>query len=202
MQELVLGIGGVKVLRALGIPAWHMNEGHSAFLQFERLREMVEDRRLSFAEAQAGLERDSVFTTHTPVPAGNEQYDRALVGRYLEGICERIGIPVDFALAYGDAGRGEGNFNLTALALRTSSFANGVSRLNAEVADRMWQPLFAPDASGSRATKAIRPITNGVHPQTWVGFRMSAVRALRRPRLAVTAPRARLEAVENIPGEV
>lgn len=168
VQELVLGIGGVKVLRALGIdPAvWHMNEGHSAFLQFERLREMVEDGRMSFDEAQAALERDSVFTTHTPVPAGNEQYDRPLVRKYLEDLCGRIGIPVDFALEFGSAGNGEGNFNLTALALRTSRFANGVSKLNAEVASRMWSELKPPPADGGLA---IRPITNGVHPQTWVG---------------------------------
>jgi starch phosphorylase len=168
VQELVLGIGGVKVLRALGIdPAvWHMNEGHSAFLQFERLREMVEERRMSFDEANAALAADSVFTTHTPVPAGNEQYDRELVRRYLEDVCARIGIPVDFALEYGNAGTGEGNFNLTALALRTSRFANGVSQLNSEVASRMWSHLLAPPPDGG---PVIQPITNGVHPQTWVG---------------------------------
>ncbi len=181
VQEMVLGIGGVKVLRALGIdPAvWHMNEGHSAFLQYERLREMVEERRLSFDEARAALERDSVFTTHTPVPAGNEQYDRALVRKYIDEICQRIAIPTDFALEYGNAGTGEGNFNLTALALRTSRFANGVSKLNAEVTSRMWNHLFPQAPAG---TDVIRPITNGVHPQTWVGPEIAALfqRALGR----------------------
>lgn len=172
VQELVLGIGGVKVLRALGLdPAvWHMNEGHSAFLQFERLREMVEEERLPFEEARRRLERDSVFTTHTPVPAGNEQYDRTLVQRYLEDLCRRVGVPVEAALEYGNAGDGAGTFNLTALALRTSSYANGVSRLNAEVASRMWQPLFPGAAPGAQV---IHPITNGVHPQTWVGPEMA-----------------------------
>ncbi len=168
VQELVLGIGGVKVLRALGIdPAvWHMNEGHSAFLQFERLREHVEERGLPFDAAREQVETDSVFTTHTPVPAGNEQYDRELVRRYLESLCQRIGIPTEFALEYGNAGGGDTNFNLTALALRTASFANGVSRLNAEVASRMWRPLFPQTPVEEQV---IRPITNGVHPQTWVG---------------------------------
>jgi len=153
---------------------------------------------MPFDEARAALERDSVFTTHTPVPAGNEQYDRELVRRYLEEICQRIAIPTELALEYGDAGTGEGNFNLTALALRTSRFANGVSRLNAEVTSRMWSHLFpqAPEGVG-----VIVPITNGVHPQTWVGPEIAGLlrRALGRDWPAELLHPELWERIEGIP---
>ncbi|MGE5233392.1 MAG: alpha-glucan family phosphorylase [Acidobacteriota bacterium] len=170
VQELVLGIGGVRILRALGIePAvWHMNEGHSGFLQLERVRELVEEKRVPFADAHRAVGKSAVFTTHTPVPAGNEQFDPQLVRPYLDVYAERVGATTDELLRLGNADHGEAgqNFNLTAWALRASSFANGVSRLNAEVTSRMWRHLF-PDVPASEAV--IQPITNGVHPQTWIG---------------------------------
>jgi starch phosphorylase len=167
VQEMVLGIGGTRALEALRVePAvWHMNEGHSALLQLERMRALIE-RGVPPEEARARVRRDAVFTTHTPVPAGNEQFDVDLARRYLGPQCERARLGVEEVLAWGDA-RQAGNsasFNLTAVALRLSSYANGVSRLNAEVAGSMWSPLEAAGES-----PAIRPVTNGVHPQTWVG---------------------------------
>jgi glycogen phosphorylase len=93
-QELVLGVGGVRVLRRLGIEpsVFHMNEGHSAFLQLERMRELVEDQGLSADEALEHLRESSVFTTHTPVPAGNEVFDADLVRRNLEALVDRCGL--------------------------------------------------------------------------------------------------------------
>jgi starch phosphorylase len=175
VQEMVLGIGGARALEALRIePAvWHMNEGHSALLQLERVRALVA-RGSSPQDARARVSRDAVFTTHTPVPAGNEQFSTDLVRRYLAPQCERARLSVDEVLAWGDAQQAgsEGTFNLTAVALRLSSFANGVSRLNAEVAGQMWEPLFA-QIPGDR--QPIRPITNGVHPPTWVGEEMMRI---------------------------
>ena len=172
VQEQVLGIGGVRALAALGIePAvWHMNEGHSAFLQFERLAEAT-TRGAAWDEAVAGLKRSSVFTTHTPVPAGNEVFDAALVRRYFAARCTEIGVDVERFLALGNNDHGQPNqpFNLTALAIRTSSRVNGVSKLNAEVAAEMWSHLIPKD--GPEAER-LRAVTNGVHTATWLGLEL------------------------------
>jgi glycogen phosphorylase len=167
-QEMVFGIGGVRALRALGLEpsVWHMNEGHSAILQLERMRELKEAGH-SLEHARDIVARDAVFTTHTPVPAGNEQFDPELVRRYLAPLANELGLPADDILALGDSGAGGPSaFNLTALALRTTSYRNGVSKLNAEIAGDMWRQLFAASPSEELV---IEPITNGVHIQTWVG---------------------------------
>src|SRR3954470_12124695 len=127
-EELVLGIGGVRALRGLGIDptVFHLNEGHSAFLQLERMRELVEDGDLS---RDAGLQRlraSTVFTTHTPVPAGNEVFDAALVERNVAPLVVRCGFAWDEFVALGRVHPGESTFGLTPFALRTSSHANGV----------------------------------------------------------------------------
>lgn len=175
-QEALLGIGGVKALRALGItPAvWHINEGHSSLLQLERLREIVDERGATFEEALAEVRRSTCFTTHTPVPAGNEQFDRRLAAKYLEGWHEVLQADLERVLALGAADHGEPDqpLNLTALALRTSSYANAVSRLNAEVSDSMWRHLF-PDRPAEEPV--IEPITNGVHLPTWIGPEIRAL---------------------------
>jgi starch phosphorylase len=176
VQEILLGVGGVKALRALGIaPAvWHMNEGHSVFLQFERMRELVEGGATP-AEARARVARDTAFTTHTPVPAGNEQFEPQLAKRYLAPYANALRVDADELLALGNADHGEPNqnFNLTAVALRTSSFANGVSRLNAEVTSRMWRHVFPGSGeSPDPQSLPIIPITNGIHTETWLGPEM------------------------------
>jgi starch phosphorylase len=169
LQELVLGIGGVRALRTLGIEprVWHLNEGHSALLQLERLRELVAGEKLDAAAARERIRRDTVFTTHTPVPAGNEQFDRPLVEKYLRGWCDEVGLTADELHRLGQAYDGEAAFNLTALGIRTASWINGVSRLNAQVTSRMWRHLFAGDDG-----QPIHPVTNGVHTLTWIGFEM------------------------------
>ncbi|HKD93084.1 MAG TPA: alpha-glucan family phosphorylase, partial [Gaiellaceae bacterium] len=131
-QELLLGIGGVRVLRRLGLEptVFHLNEGHSAFLQLERMRELVEEQGLSAGEALERLRASTVFTTHTPVPAGNEVFDPELVRRNLEGRVERCGLSWDDFLALGKVEPSESRFGLTPFALRTSQYANAVSELH------------------------------------------------------------------------
>jgi glycogen phosphorylase len=161
-QELLLGVGGVRALAALGLEptVFHLNEGHSAFLAIERLRELTRGGR-QLDEAIEHVRRTSVFTTHTPVPAGNEIFDDELVLRYAGGLAAEAGLERDDLLALGRAGNEDG-FGLTPLALRLSAHANGVSDLHGEVARKMWSPLF-PDEGAP-----IGHVTNGVHLGTWL----------------------------------
>jgi len=172
LQEIVLGVGGARALRELGLEprVWHMNEGHSALLQFERLRRRLESGA-GIDGALAELRASSAFTTHTPVPAGNESYDVALARRYFAPWCAAAGIELARWLALGneDHGQPDQPFNLTALALRTSCRRNGVSRINAEVAGRMWRHLIAENTPEE---ERITAITNGVHAPTWLGVEL------------------------------
>jgi len=166
-QELVLGIGGVRVLRRLGLEptVFHMNEGHSAFLQLERLRELVEERGAEPHEALEELRASSVFTTHTPVPAGNEVFDPALVRRNVGPLVERCGLSWEEFEALGKVEPAETQFGLTPFALRTSAYANGVSELHGAVSREMWHGLWRERATGQ---VPIGSITNGVHQRTWI----------------------------------
>ncbi len=166
-QEIVLGVGGVRALSALGIhPAvWHMNEGHVAFLNLERVRERVREGD-GLADALKAVARNTVFTTHTPVPAGNETFDKKLVRRYLEFWTREVGCDPDDALALG---ADNGSFNMTALAIRHSSRTNGVSKLHGQVSSGMWRHLFDGDNP-----QPVGAITNGVHTESWVGPEMRA----------------------------
>jgi len=175
-QEILLGIGGVHALRALGIrPAvWHLNEGHSAFASLERIRDKVLQDKLPFAEAIRRVADNAVFTTHTPVPAGNEMFEAPLVSEYFSECAKRCGVPVDDLLALGLAvpGRNDGQFNLTALAIRTTRQTNGVSELHGRVADAMWRALW-PVKQDEPDERKISHITNGVHVPTWIGPEMN-----------------------------
>jgi starch phosphorylase len=166
-QELVLGLGGVRVLRALGSEptVFHMNEGHSAFLQLERLRELVEDENVARDEALERLRASTVFTTHTPVPAGNEVFDAAIVEQNVGPVVSRCGFTWDEFAALGHVHEGEEGFGLTPFALRTSSHANGVSALHGEVSREMWHSLW-PGRPVEEAP--ICSVTNGVHARTWI----------------------------------
>jgi starch phosphorylase len=166
-QELVLGIGGVRVLRRLKLAptVFHLNEGHSAFLQLERMRELVEEQGLSTDEALERLRASTVFTTHTPVPAGNEVFDPELVWRNLEGLVARCGLTWDDFAALGKVDPEDTGFGLTPFALRTSQYANGVSELHGAVSREMWHGLW-PDRRVDEVP--ITSITNGVHQRTWI----------------------------------
>jgi starch phosphorylase len=168
-QEVILGIGGVRVLRSLGIEpvVWHLNEGHAAFVALQRIRDLLE-RGSSFDAALDEVRRSTVFTTHTPVPAGHDAFPFQLVEKHLAGCWGEIGQHRHRFLALGEYDNGNGNgpqFNMTALALRTSGRVNGVSALHGEVTRSMWQPLW-PDRSTDRVP--VTSITNGVHVPTWI----------------------------------
>jgi starch phosphorylase len=168
-QEILLGVGGIRALTALGIaPAvTHMNEGHSAFLGIERIRALVKGSRLTFAEALQAVWATSVFTTHTPVPAGNERFAPTLVEKYFRSTAQELGLAWKDFLALGrERGDDEGEeFCLTVLALRLSARANGVSRLHGEVSRQMWRRLWPGLPLGE---VPIGHVTNGVHPRTWI----------------------------------
>jgi starch phosphorylase len=167
-QELILGVGGVRALRALGIkPAvWHLNEGHSAFLLAERTRELVATGT-DLEDALSQVARNSVFTIHTPVSAGNERFEadlvRRIAGPLLDGDSRPHtgGVPVERILEIGRGPDGDASqFDMTAFSLRLSSVANAVSRLHAQTANTTWT---------GTAPHEIIPITNGAHTPTWVG---------------------------------
>ena len=174
-QEFMLGIGGVRALRALGIDAkvWHMNEGHSAFLQLERCRELVNGLDVPFEVAEEIASANAVFTTHTPVAAGNDVFDYALIDTYFGQYWPELRLDRDgfHALAYQQTEWGP-RFSMTVLALRLSALHNGVSRLHGEVSRRMWQFLW-PEVEVEEVP--IGYITNGVHTATWLAPRLSAL---------------------------
>jgi glycogen phosphorylase len=166
-QEVVLGVGGVRVLRQLGLDpsVFHLNEGHSAFLQLERMRELVEEQGLAPDEAVERLRASTVFTTHTPVPAGNEVFDPELVRRAVGGLVERCGLTWEEFAALGRTEPDEKGFGLTPFALRTSRYANAVSELHGSVSREMWHGLW-PDRRVDEVP--ITSVTNGVHQRTWI----------------------------------
>ena len=173
-QELVLGIGGVRVLRRLGLDptVFHMNEGHSAFLQLERLRELVEEQHLPPAAAIQRLRASTVFTTHTPVPAGNEVFETALLERNVAPLVARCGFSWEEFQELGSVLKSDLGFGLTPFALRTSSYANGVSALHGEVSREMWQSLW-PERTPEKVP--IVSVTNGVHARSWIDEGLEAL---------------------------
>jgi starch phosphorylase len=173
-QEIVLGIGGVRALRKLGISptVWHMNEGHSAFLVLELVREKV-GQGTSFDQAMQEVRQHSIFTTHTPVPAGNDAFPFALIEKFFINYWPQLGIShEDFVnLARQDQSWGP-TFAMTVLALKSSSGHNGVSKLHGHVARGMWNWLY-PDRS--RDDVPISHITNGVHSASWLASEMRTI---------------------------
>lgn len=175
-QEILLGIGGLRALYALGMePAvCHMNEGHSAFLALERARILMQRYALSFAEALAITAASNVFTTHTPVPAGNDTFEPELVEQYFGAYRQQLGLSSEEFLRLGRVARDnpEEPFCMTVLALRASTYANGVSRLHGEVARKMWQDAYPNVPAGEIP---IGSITNGVHIFSWVSGEMAGL---------------------------
>jgi starch phosphorylase len=161
-QELLLGVGGVRALDALGIEptVFHLNEGHAAFATIERARRFVEEGH-DPEEALELVRRTTVFTTHTPVPAGNEVFARDLVLRYVAPHAAPAGLKRAQLLALG-VSDGSKDFGLTPLALRLSAYRNGVSALHGEVSREMWASLWPGESV------PIEHVTNGVHLGTWL----------------------------------
>ena len=166
-QEIVLGIGGVRALRALGFaPAlYHLNEGHAAFVVLQRIRDLC-DQGQTFEAALAQVRRTTVFTTHTPVAAGHDAFAFGMVETHLAGLWGDLGDNRARFLDLGSHDNGAGPmFNMTALAMRTAASVNGVSQLHGEVTRQMWQSLW-PGTPVSRVP--VRSLTNGVHAPTWM----------------------------------
>ena len=174
-QEIMLGIGGVKALTALGIEpdVFHMNEGHSAFLGLERIRRKVVEQKLDFYSALQVVASASVFTTHTPVPAGNDAFAREMMKKYFADFAKETGIPFDEFFSFGQTRVDRTDpFSMTILALRLSRHSNGVSKLHGEVSRSIWKDVWA----GVPVHEVpITSVTNGIHTKTWMAPELSGL---------------------------
>ncbi|MBS1518131.1 MAG: alpha-glucan family phosphorylase [Bacteroidetes bacterium] len=170
-QEIILGIGGCRLMKKLGfdIKAYHLNEGHSAFLCFERIREKMISEKVSYEEAKNLCYYSNIFTTHTPVPAGIDIFSKDLFMKYFTEYAEKeVGVSPDVLFNEGDLNKGQADndkFNMAFLAINNSNFINGVSKLHGEVSRKMWK---LPDTRSQ-----IDHITNGVHIPSYVSLNTS-----------------------------
>jgi glycogen phosphorylase len=171
-QEIILGIGGVRALRALGDQpvVWHLNEGHTAFVTLERISEMLE-RGDNFEAALEAVRHSTIFTTHTPVAAGHDAFPMDLVEAYLAGRGGSIGPYRDAFLQLGQYDSGSGPmFNMTALAIRSAGATNAVSQVHGQVTRDMWAAMW-PNIPESR--RPVNTVTNGIHVSTWIAADMA-----------------------------
>jgi len=172
-QELLLGVGGFRALKAMGISpgVLHLNEGHSGFAVLEAIRNRMEEEGIDFATAASQIPREVVFTTHTPVPAGHDRFDAGLIEEHLGPLREQLGLSQDALMSYGreNPGRNDEQFCMTVLGLKLSRRVNAVSSLHGEVSRAMWRVLY-PDRSEEAVP--IGHITNGVHVPSWLAPQM------------------------------
>ena len=175
-QEIVLGIGGLRALRAVGLrpSIYHMNEGHSTFLAIERIRLLMKDHRLSYEEALAASRVNNVFTTHTSVPAGIDLFEPGLMHEYFHDYCREADIPFEQLLALGRGNRSDPHehFSMAVAAMTTSSYRNAVSRLHHQVSQEMWQGLWPQLPTWE---VPITSVTNGVHLMTWLNSDLASL---------------------------
>jgi glycogen phosphorylase len=175
-QEILLGIGGVRALEAIGVPVqvFHTNEGHAGFLGLERIRQHMERDGLSFAEAFEAVRAGAVFTTHTPVPAGIDRFPRELIERYFGSWAQACGIGIDDLMALGHRPQEAADepFNMAVMGMRLAERRNGVSALHGEVSRDMFADLW-PGIPESETP--VSSITNGVHGATWVSAEIDAL---------------------------
>lgn len=173
-QEIMLGIGGLQALEKLGIrpTVCHMNEGHSAFLAVERIRRTMQEFKCPFEQAVEIVRSGTVFTTHTPVPAGNDTFPTDMVDRYLSPYYQALSITRERFLALGqeNPNNPQGDFGMTVLAIRLAAYTNGVSKLHGVVARNMWKHLW-PGLPVDEVP--ITSITNGVHVRSWISNDMA-----------------------------
>ncbi len=172
-QEILLGIGGTRALAALGVPAqvFHTNEGHAGFLGLERIRHLVTSEDLAFAEAIEAVRAGTIFTTHTPVPAGIDRFPRDLMERYFSSWTAEVGVSMDqlMELGHAPADTPDTPFNMAVMGLRLAGRSNGVARLHGATSRQMFQPLW-PGVPVEEVP--IGSVTNGVHGRTWVSAEM------------------------------
>ncbi len=172
-QEIVLGIGGLKALFAMGLEptACHINEGHAAFMTLERVRRLRSSRKMTFDEAVEAAKSSNIFTMHTPVAAGNDEFPLELVDKYFGHYYGKLGVNRQQFLALGriEPNDEDENFKMPVLAIRMSSSRNGVSQLHGQVSRRIWQKIW-PQLPESEVP--IDSVTNGVHARTWLSAEM------------------------------
>lgn len=166
-QEMLLGLGGIRVLKRLGIESdiYHCNEGHAAMIGLERIKDLVESTDLKYAEAREVVRASTLFTTHTPVPAGHDSFHQDLFQRYMDRYPEKVNITWDEFMSLGKANSFEDHFNMSYLACNLSVGINGVSRLHGDVSKDILRPLYEGFLSEEIE---IGYVTNGVHYSTWV----------------------------------
>jgi starch phosphorylase len=173
-QEILLGVGGVHALEALGLEptVFHMNEGHSAFSGLERMRRLMKQGGLSLEAAKEVVKSNSVFTTHTPVPAGNDYFPPDLLGKYFGKYAEELGLSFNECLALGRQNpyNNQEAFCMTILAIRLSNYRNGVSKLHREVSRGMWKGIW-PEFP--ERDVPIVSVTNGVHIPSYISQEMA-----------------------------
>lgn len=167
-QELLLGVGGIRVLQKIGrdFDVYHCNEGHAAFTGLERIHQLMDNRKLSFEEAKEAIRSSSLFTTHTPVPAGHDAFEEGLLRKYISHYPERFQISWEQVMALGRVHADNPNekFSMSNLALHLSQEVNGVSWLHGKVSQEMFKDMFP----GYMAQESyISYVTNGVHYPTW-----------------------------------
>ncbi len=167
LQEIALGRGGMRALEALGLePAvLHMNEGHAAFAALERIAMAMRREDMTFHEAREWVRAGTVFTTHTPVPAGHDVFSEDLMRRYFSDVAQRIGLPFEPFLALGAAADGSGGFNMTYLSMSLSGFVNGVAKKHGEVSRGLLHPYWSALLENE---VPVTHVTNGIHLATWV----------------------------------
>jgi glycogen phosphorylase len=172
-QEFVLGVGGVRLLRMLGIKptVWHANEGHTVFMMLERAREEVK-AGVPFQQALDHVRETTVFTTHTPVPAGHDVFPSALVEKYLTNFEKSLGVSHRELMQMGSIHPDETGFNMTVFGMKTANYRNAVSRLHQDVTRKMFREMW-PDKT--RDEIPITYITNGVHLPTWIAPELHAI---------------------------
>jgi len=203
MQEIVLGVGGLRALEAMNLTptVCHMNEGHSAFLAWERIRRLME-AGLSFPQAKVLASAGNVFTTHTPVAAGHDYFTPELMNKYFGKYYRKMGLTENQFLALGrvDPSNPREPFCMTILALKTSDYTNAVSKLHGEVSRKMWRNLW-PGLPEDEVP--IISITNGIHPPSWVSAEMAGLfdRYLGPRWKEDPADQTIWERVNQIPGE-
>ncbi|MFP4501544.1 MAG: alpha-glucan family phosphorylase [Candidatus Hydrogenedentota bacterium] len=168
-QEIMLGMGGMAALHEMNIhpSCYHMNEGHSAFMTLQRIKDLMRTEKLDFTTALETVKAGSTFTTHTPVPAGNDMFEPAMIEHYFSNYCREVGITVEELLSYGRQNPADKRepFCMTVLALKLSAGANGVSELHGEVARDMWNLTWKGVPENE---VPISSITNGIHTRFWI----------------------------------
>lgn len=187
-QEIILGFGGAKLVRLLGLnpSVFHMNEGHSSFVSLERMSQLMQEsdgRKITFLEALRTIKSSTIFTTHTPVPAGIDIFTRGQIEHYLSQYPTKLDVGIDDIFSLGQESPDSAGFNMAVFAIRTSSMLNGVSNLHGHVARKLWERVLQEDdefdfeqaRSEEAQSRKMESVTNGVHIASWISNPMAGL---------------------------